>query len=311
MSHKPAFVFLALTLFASFAYAGDHSVSEETSVGSSHFIQNVNFGGDFGANGASSAPFDWGVTYTYEKSSTPNPGGSDIVDSTSDFTGDFGWTSESGWGVSGFADVSNTPAENLKTTGGGITGSYKWSYGSGELDFHPYLISKINVASTTYKLSTDATTSFRKVQNHGVRTGEIDMKQTMIGPEFVWRPWEQWKFLAGANFYHYDRDVNQFENNLDSAAALRLGVSGFSDTVGGLPRISYILGVFWFFHPDWALNAKQDISVAASDGGTSGTSKLTLDYTINSDWRAHLGAEIFTSTIVSDTLVIAGLEYNF
>src|SRR5262249_24105460 len=126
MSHKPVLVFLAVIFFSSLAYAGDHYVSEQTSVGSSHFIQNVQFHGDFGANGASEAPFDWGVGYTYERSSTPNPGGSEIVDYTNDFIGDFGWTSESGWGVNGFLNFSSTPAENLRTSGGGVTGSYKW-----------------------------------------------------------------------------------------------------------------------------------------------------------------------------------------
>jgi len=311
MSKQSMLVLLAVTLFSSLAQAGDHYASEETSVGSSHFIQNVMLGGDFGANGKSEAPFDWSVGYTYERASTPNPGGSEIVDNTSDFTGDFGWMSEEGWGISGFLDFSNTPSENLKTTGGGLTGTYKWKYGASDLDFHPYLTFNLNLASTTYKLSYDLTSPFRRVQNKGTRVGNIDMKETMIGPEFIWRPSEQWKFMANTSFYHYDRDVNQFESNLDSPAALRLGISGFSDTVGGLPRISYTLGANWYFHPDWDLSARQNISIAATDGSTSGTSKLTLNYSIDSDWKAHLGAEIYTSTVVSDTLVIAGIEYNF
>jgi hypothetical protein len=311
MSRKLMLVSASIFIFGFFAHAGDHNASEETSVGSTHFIQNVAVGGDFGANGESAAPFDWSFGYTYEKSVTPNPGGADITDTTNDFTGDFGWTSETGWGVSGFIDVSNTPAENLKTSGGGVTGSYKWTYGKGELEFHPYLTTKLNLESTTYKVSYDLNSPFRRVQNKGARVGDIAMKQTMIGPEFAWRPWEQWKFLAGASFYHYNRDVSQFESQLDSPAALRLGISGFSDTVGGLPRLSYMLGVHWYFHPDWDLSVRQDIAVAAADGSTSGTSKLTLEYAISTDWRAHVGAEVFTSTIESDTLVIAGIEYDF
>ncbi len=301
-------IFLLAVFLAFHAHALDFS--EETSAGSSIFQQNVMGEGELGGTENQDPPWNWGLSYTFEQSVTPNPGGDPIIDNSNDVTGTMGWNGDSGWGASVTLEYSNTPAESLVDRGGSFSGSYQWSYAKPQNpdDFSPYLTFKINLGTTNYLESYNG--SVRRKKKTVLVSGTSELRSQVAGPELIWRPVEKWKFDAGTDFYGYNRDVATFQNQLDSPAALQRGMNGFSDTVGGLPKVTYNAIVTWYFVTDWKAALSESFSIIAVDGSTSTTTKATVENRINHHWRAHVGVEYLDSNTLIDTLAIAGFEYD-
>lgn len=303
---------LVLLMLASPTFAID--LLEETDWGSTIFEQSVTAGAEFGGSNIRDAPWDVNASYAYSHMVTPNPGSDPIVDDSDDWSGGLGWTGDQGLSVVVNLNYDITPAESLVARGGTATLSYKWKYEGQPKDedaYSPSLTFKVDLGTSNY-LETFTGMEPRKKKGAAPRpvSGTEEIRQTTIQPALTWRPHEDWKIDAGIEADIYNRDVAQFENNLDSNAAVNLGASGFSSTIGGLPRVTYNFSVAWYFSDDWRVVASEAWAVLAADGTNSTTTKLTLDYSFAKIWRVTAGAEYLFSETLTDTAGIVGLRVD-
>ncbi|MGZ3722458.1 MAG: hypothetical protein ACXVA9_05990 [Bdellovibrionales bacterium] len=140
--------------------------------------------------------------------------------------------------------------------------------------------------------------------------GTAEIRQSLFGVDLNWRPVHDWRIALGFDHYSYNRDVAKFESSLDSPAGLQRGVSGFSNTVGGLPRVTYSAKIAWYFARDWKNTLSELYSIAAADSSVSTTVKDVFDYKLNEQWRITAGAKDEHSSTLNDFLGIVGLEWD-
>lgn len=302
-------VAVLLLVWATSAFAVD--ANEETDWGSAMFVQSITVNGEFGGSKQRDPPWGWNLNYSYDRSQTPNEGGPEIVDDTNNWSGGFDWTGDQGLMIGAVLNYSRTPAENLVARGGTVNVAFKWKYGDtgDKEDFRPSLTFKVNLGTTNYLESFNGSIS-RKVKKKIVTrptSGTDEIRQNTMEPAVTWRPVEDWKFDAGIEADTYNRDVETFENNLDTPAALSTGQAGFSGTVGGLPRVTYNFGVAWEFLDDWRVAFTESWAILAADGTNSTTTKLTFDYQFAKAWKVTGGAEYLESETLVDTVGILGL----
>jgi hypothetical protein len=308
-------IIFSLLLLCGFDSAHALGFSAESDFGSQLSVQTIEGFGDFGGDKSKDqdAPFSWNLNYSYTRSVTSNPDGSPIVDLTSDYAGGFAWQDEkSGWGTSANIEYSNTPAEQLVARGGNFSLLYSWQYQGrpvNEDDFSPYLNFKLSAGSTNYLEFFNGVVQRKKGKTTPV-SGTDELRQSMLGLNLTWKPVSKWKFKAGASHYGYNRDVVQFENNLDSPAALQRGMSGFSDTVGGLPRVTYSAAITWAFVEHWHADFSEAFSIAAADASASTSTRGTLDYRFAQDWKATVGCDWEKSNVLTAVLAIVGIEWE-
>lgn len=287
---------------------------EETDWGSQLFMQVFTVEGDFDGNKDKDAEWTWNLNYNYERSVTPQPDASDIVDDTDDFIAGFAWNGETGWGVSGNLEYSTTPQEDLVSRGGNFSLSYRWKYNgesvSDDSGFSPYLDFRLSAGTTNYLQSFSG--SIPRLKNHTTRpvSGTAEIRQNMTGLTLGWKPVEDWKFKLGYEYNNYNRNVGQFEDNLDSSLALQAGMGGFSSTVGGLARVTYIADVAWQFAEFWKTDLNEAYAILAADESTSTTTKGIVEYHFAQRWRATAGVEYVNSEILKDVLGVVGLEWD-
>lgn len=305
---------LAILLIGYTGLAQAVDLSETTTAGSSLLTQSIGADGEAGGDKDKDidAPWTWNVEYDYTRSKSSNPGGGDIIDNTNDYSMGGAWKGISGFGLDLALQYSNTPSENLVSRGGTLTPSYRWEYRPPPADaddFSPYFEAKLDTGSTNYLESFTGSVQRRKNVVRPV-SGTAELRQSLFGIDLSWRPVHDWRFGLSADHYGYNRDVVQFQNALDSPAALARGVNGFSNTVGGLPRLTYGATITWYFAPHWKNTLVELYSVAAADASISTISKDSFEYHLGEQWRITAGAKWEKSSTLSDVLGILGLEWD-
>ena len=321
-------LFISALLLAGPAFA--LGLSEETSVGSIIFEQTASVDGEFGGTKEHDPDWDWNLDYAFERSTTPSDNAPSVIDNTSTYSGGLGWDSQVGFNVDGSLTYSSTPEENLVSRGGTVSASYRWDYAKGApvttnsdtlntdskqaagAAFPPTLTTRISGSSTTYTEAFSGTTVARR-KGAAVKpvTGSSDIKQTSGSLAMIWRPSRRFRLALTYAHYSYDKDVAQFENNLDSPTGLQRGVSGFADTVGGLPDQSYQAKISYGLTEKLKLIISEQFATLAVDKSPSQTQLGELELSLGESWKITAGAEALRSSTLTDTLAILGLAVDF
>lgn len=315
MKSAPFFFTIFLSSVALCGAARGSSLTEETAYGSLIFIQTLNGGGDFGKHDENGgAPWSWNLGGTYQKTKTDNPGGAPIVDDTYSFNGSVNWYGDSGWGTGTTVDYSQTPAERLASRGINFSLSYLWmpsTTGDDDNDdFQPSLELKLTGGATNYLEAFNGQVPRRKLAPRPV-SGTAELRQFLAEVGTIWQPLEKWNFEFDALGYFYNRDVVAFENQLDSPASIARGMSDFSDTIGGLPKVGFIADVSWRFREAWTLEFYENFSILAADSSASTITKPTIQWQFSRGWRLLVGVEWDRSNVITDLLAVAGLGWKF
>lgn len=289
---------------------------EESNLGKYRFSQIIAAGQDFGGSENEEQPWRWNAGFRYDQLRIPNTGSPDSIEITRGYNASLEWSGDPEWWATCGFDYSQTPAEELSTRSLSCSGSYTWHYQIPSKKnrtrgwFSPSLSFKLNLGTADYiETFTGTRTVIQRMTRRTVPlSGSESIRQGLLGFDLSWRPLRSWRFQFGVTKFGYNRGVTQFENYLNSPMSLARGISGFSNTIGGLPSVSYNVSVNWYFLENWKAMVKEYISVAAVGGSVSTTTRGLLEYHFAKDWRATMGLEHDKSTTLSDTLGILGLE---
>lgn len=287
-------------------------ISEETTSGVNLLAQSLSVEGDVGGDEAKEVepPWSWNADYTYTRSVSTASDGSPLIDSTSDYSLGGGWKGKSGLELDIALQQSDTPAEKLTSHGGTFEPGMIFEYGPKDADdFQAFWELKLNSGSTNYLESFSGTVRGVKKASRPV-SGTAELRQSLLGLKLSWKPVWAWKYSIGADHYGYNRDVVQFQHQLDSPTALRRGVSGFSNTVGGLPRVIYSASVAWAFLDHWKTTLSESLSLAAVDGSASTITKDVVEFKFTTLWRLTAGLEWEKSNSANIGVGIFGLEWD-
>lgn len=291
-------------------------MSEESQYKSTLFSQSINADGEAGGDVDKDVdpPWTFNAGFNSTRAVSDNPGGAPIVDITKEFSLGGGWRDRVGPGVDLQLISANTPQEQLVTRGGTLSPSYRWEYGGGHKggedssSFKPYFEIKVNFADTNYLESFSGSVRNKKILRPV--SGTAELLQGMYGVKLTWKPAHDWRFSLETDHYSYNRDVTQFQNQLDSPAALLRGISGFSSTVGGLPRTNSTASIAWGFADNWKDTLTMTGEIAALDGSLTTLTKDTFEYKISGQWRTTFGAEWEKGGGVNDAIGILGFEWD-
>jgi len=281
---------------------------EETDWGSSTFSQTVNGYGEFGGDEAKDIDAPWNLSGNYNYYTTKDTSeATEIVDKTNSYTVNGGWDG-GGPSVNLKALFTNTPDEQLTSRGAAVIPSYSWKYLGESKGFSPYLLSKLTLGTVNYDQA--ARRTVRRKGAAATKATTAELRQNQVGISLSWKPMRQWRFGVGVDGYSYNKDVAQFESRLDSRSALSHMAAGFANTVGGLPKVSYSAGIDWRITKALNSSLRETYSIMAADDSVSTTTREVLEYTLTQAWRLSGGVEFDHSDSITDTLAIAGLEWD-
>ncbi len=285
------------------------TLGSSTSVGKSTFTEDVAIDGAFGPE----EQWDWAVDFSDTRSvdrSQVTTDSQPVVDETKDLRGSIAW-SEEPWGVSLDLDTAKTPQEKL-TNNGAIFGlAFKDRHAAdGESGFRSYWSAKISLGGSTY---TQAFSGMAKTRLNRTRpvSGQNVIHQRSVKLDYKWRPVKSWSVKLSLTGYSYDKDPAKFQAFLDSRAGVGRGMSGFSNTVGGLPSSTAALGLTWYFLEDWDLNLSHSRSIMAADRSESKVTRAQIEADLSERWHLSLGGEYDVSSATNDSLLLVGVDYTF
>jgi hypothetical protein len=317
-----------LMFFYTPARAG--TVGFETTQGQDLSINRFSGDGDFHLSEGAKDLWDWnvsaGLTKSYDTTQTPA-----IVDRTTDYSGGLGWTSASKFGLAAEFQGSNSTEENLTEKGGDIEISQEFDLSRPKKrkknpkkkvvapevdieepaeDFKPNLKAKLSLANLKYAQTFSKAKLPRRKGRVRAVMGDNTLDQRSIGLDLRANIIEKWSFDVAYVVYGFNKSVSNFENYLDSTAALRRGMSGIAGTVGGVPANTLSFEVSHYFGEIFKIDFNQSYSVLAAAHNKSGTSKLALGIDLSSDWVLTPAVEYDTSS-TTQWLGIAGVEWRW
>jgi hypothetical protein len=232
-----------------------------------------------------------------------------VTDHTNDYSGTMDFSGASGFGAGASLEYAWTQEELLTNRGGTVNGSYTWEYGKSEV-FTTFLKFKVAGGVTNYIETFNGQIPRTILSAPRPLTGSAELRQTMIRPDLTWAPWRNWRFNAGYEIYAYNHNVKKFVTVLDSIAFMRLGIGGFSNSIGGLPRFAYSGYATYAFAENWKFKLSETFAIIDADDTSSTALRGTLERKLGSEWRATLGAEWDNSSTGPSYLAIAGLEWE-
>lgn len=267
--------------------------------------------GEFSSAGDESSPYGWNFDIAKQKSATPNDGGPTIIDNSTSGTAGLTFDGISDWNLGTKFSYSQTPEESLISRGAQLSGGYEWKYGPqvAEADSQPSFELAVQGAHNNYVESYSADLPRKKKAPLHV-AGTSELRQGSLGLLITWKPVQEWHYNLEVDQYSYNRDVVSFENQLDSPAALKRGMGGFTNTVGGLASNGVTVGFDWTWTESWKLSVSEQISKLALDGSIGQTFKATFDHHFAKAWKLTAGYEREQSNTLSDTLAILGVQYE-
>ena len=279
--------------------------SEETQLSSSQFQQNASVFGDFGRGAtADDHPFSVGVLASYLKTTTDS-----IVDETSSYALNFGWMGQKA-NADAKLSYANTPAEDLKVTGGQIGFGYKWTYGDEQVSkVYPSIAMRLIGQESSYVASYSGQVARKKASTRSV-AGTSELRQRMLGANLKWRWSKNWRANVEYDVYAYNRDVATFQSTLDSARAVESGLAGFGTVVGGVPASTASIGLNWDFVTDWTFSATSSQSRLVVDNSISRISRVGVSWQFTDAFQASAGWIAQRSDTASDNLAFLGLDYS-
>ena len=285
-------------------------LSEETDFSANQFALSLYADDEFGEHPENEdPPFDWNLSYGYQRTSTPDPDAAKVVDKTQSFAAGLGYSDTGGASLFGRLNYANTPAEKLSVRGASLTGGYRYDYeGTRPKGYSPYVNFKILGAVNQYAADYEGTTLRKRKTVQGSGTNQLG--QQMLGLGVSWRPLRKWRFDLEYDRYFFNRNVSSFEANLNSSAAIQRGSSGFANTVGVLAESALIASLGWEFVRDWRVGVSGMFARLAADKSTSSTLKYQVSDQIFEDWKITAGFERIESNVFSDSLGIVAIEYS-
>jgi hypothetical protein len=290
------FILLVVQTFA----AAATSISSQTSFGPQSVSEMLDGSGDFNDD------WDWGAGVSTDRSES-TVDGTKVTDVTRGAHGGAGWFNGVA-GVRGNVTGSATPSENLSNTGATLDVRYRWKTAPDEAKFHSYFQAAIVGGTTNYRIQFSGTALGRNGKVRPV-SGQRLLNQTSLGLDLKWRPVKIWSLRASVTSYKYNKDVADFQTQLDSPAAARRGLSGFAGTVGGLPGSTATVGLN-FYLADWTIYLSECLSQLAVDHSRSHSSKINVEYDVNDHWLVSAGFEYDKSSTYSDSMGLIGVEWT-
>ena len=137
------------------------------------------------------------------------------------------------------------------------------------------------------------------------------IQQKSVKLEAVTRPLAWISVQVSYEKYSYDKDLATFESRLNSPRAIALGISGFSDTLGGFPdheissRVTFYTPEPW--DSSWELALSGSLTRAKLDQSISQGWTGVLSHDLGEHWQIGLGAEYDLSASQKQTLALIKL----
>jgi hypothetical protein len=318
--------------------SAETGVSSVTAIGSTSFTQNLTLAGTLGEKtkpdpvpqkgspgGAPSAAsvvpapqsdlWGWNLGYTYAKTTALDPAtNQNVTDKTQAFNGGFSWRQPTHWSLGAGLAYAATPDENLTSFAEDVSIGYKLKFGravpgSGESRFRPSLRLREHVTQTAYNQSFSTSAATRKKVRVVNQVNSIH--QIKFDTALTYEVSAPVTLVAGYARYTYDRDINAFLNNLDSARAIRTGAAGFASTVYGLPQSSVRGEVDLYPSEDWEIDISEMRVVSASDGSQAHETGIEVFDDVRDFLRLGVGFQYESSSQLIDRIYHLSAEVNF
>jgi hypothetical protein len=181
--------------------------------------------------------------------------------------------------------------------------------------FKPWFFAKLDAGELGYSTETASSSNAKGRGKKAVvvtaPATAVSLQQSSLALSLQWKPTAYFRARLSGTAYKYDRDVATFEGALDSPAAARRGLSGFSDAIGGLPAWSAKAGLRLDLSEEAAIDLLEEYAELAADGTPSSTTTLKFIGVINKTWKVWLGAAYETSNSLVDRLGIVGAQASF
>jgi hypothetical protein len=328
-------LFLAALILIGFEHADAVTISSETEASSSTFSESLSGSGPLGGN---DSVWDWDLDLNHTKTTdTSVQGSSPIVDETSEVDAGLAWDGPNGWSADGALSGSTTPQENLKTMGVSLGLSCRVPYGqtkkvdhpvmekpapSEEVDsndededYAPSLTLRATVETKNFNQTFGATRIIRRADGRTVTraaNGSQALNQKAAGLSVKWAPAEKWRFKVASEVFSYDRDVASFMSLLESPLATQRGFGSLTNTVGGLPNVSYSAAIDTDLTEKFGLELKETYSIISEDLSSSYSTRIVLGVDLSDLWKASMGVNVTQSNVTGrETAGIIGVEASF
>lgn len=286
-------VIISVTVLPVQAWAGSDDLSSETSLGAGSQSEALTF------ESQREEPWAWHLGYTFSHLKE-NFSGFEVSDTTHEVTGGFDW--EKDWLFGAGFSFATTPSEHVKSVGPVFDFGYTWKLGVGFRE---------SVAFLSYKQSFTSTT--RPPPGRPARAATVDEQilQTGWTTELDASP-AVWISLKGIyTHYFYNRNVNQFLQNLNTPRAVSLGVSGFSNTLEGFQTHYESIQITFYPSELWEFSAGSDLAKSASDGSYTHGFSVSAAKQWGSYWKTGLGYEYANSPSLVQSLADVMITYYF
>jgi hypothetical protein len=342
------FLLLSLLILTSFE-ARALSLTSETEAGTAIFTESVEGDGNITPENKDKKidQWLWNLALTYSKtSSTDEATQTKVVDKTTEVAGGVDWESADHLTVGLGLSFSSTPDENLVGYGPEINFGYTYEFAKSmansktkecalndtadrtnearqkpsEKDakcdsdadagiFHPSIGLNEAIQYMSYVEKLNGVTRLRN-RTRAV-TGTNDIHQTSFQTDLKVKPYRFLRTTLRGTVYHYDRDVNQFLAQLDSARGVRFNNSGLSSLVSGLPAYSGEILMDFYIGENWEVDLSATDAVSITDYTHAWTYKLDVFRDLNDQLRLGLGYERDVAPTATDNIGKLTIAYGF
>lgn len=273
--------------------------------GSDVSSENLSTGGDFGDYEGDEPRDTWNWSAGLGHNRTVQDG---VADDSVNGRAGVGWTSASQWSLYGQGQYGKIQAEDL--TQAGLNGTLAYELDGGRHHPDSWVRLGVTLGTTTYAQAYSGTKKVnrkRTVATHG----EVDLNQKSISVDLSGAWWAAFSLDVSASAYSYGQNLNVLYDQISTPAALRRGLGGVGNTVGGFPRASISFGGTWYVARDWRLVATQTFSNLAIGGENSRSTEVLLGYNLTRRTRLSLGVERDLSQSLNATLGVVTLRHRF
>lgn len=137
------------------------------------------------------------------------------------------------------------------------------------------------------------------------------ISQFKVGPSISSKVRSWLRLSATSSFYFYNQDVPRFVSNLDTPQATRVGLSGFSSTVFGLPLNSSSADISLYLPRDFDVTTGGVYTVNAADQSIQWSEHLEISKAFNEAFTLSLGYERDDAPTYFDNVARLSVELSF
>jgi len=263
----------------------------------------------------------WSIEYSYTQTSSYQTGATLnssilIVDEASDLNLSTGADKEDDFAYGLGIDYSETPEESLKDFGPNIYLSETYKLGKAktspaeEDEFTRTIAFKLTLQDLSYVQTFFGTVGLTQTSKSRPVIGSSTINQFAPELEATLGLLDSLTLKATYTYYMYDRDVNQFLNNLNSPRSVSTGAAGFASAISGFPSSEVEIDINWFPFDDWEFDEEATDTITETDGSHGYTFKEVALATVFTSWKFGLSYEYEQSETLNDHVYSAILKWS-